>query len=85
MDIKLIAESSIVYWKFELSLIIHKIWGKKKHKALAARTCCYNTYSVNLLVLAHRLVEAESGAGLLDASEGLTSVDNLMALLFLLL
>ena len=47
--------------------------------------CCYNTYSVNLLVLAHRLVEAESGAGLLDASEGLTSVDNLMALLFLLL
>jgi hypothetical protein len=40
--------------------------------------------SVNLLVLAHRLVEAESGAGLLDASEGLTSVDNLMALLFLL-
>lgn len=40
--------------------------------------------SVNLLVLTHGLVEAESGAGLLDTPEGLPGVDNLMTFLFLL-
>jgi hypothetical protein len=58
---------------------------EEKQRALAARTCCHNTYSVNLLVLPHGLMEAESGAGLLDTPEGLASVDNLMTFLFLLL
>lgn len=40
--------------------------------------------SVNVLVLPHGLVEAESGAGLLDAPEGLAGLDDLMTLLFLL-